>query len=104
MTVQNILSRTEWRLSDQCAYLWEQHGIAMSKQSLDERYSTFTVAFLKRCCQRMENHQADKKILLHPQSCHPGKAMSHRRDLIEEAVRTCRKEKKDKGQMQVIPM
>ena len=51
MSVQNIICRREWSLSDQCAYLWDEQDITMSKQSLDERYHTFTVAFLKRCYQ-----------------------------------------------------
>ena len=48
MMVENIVCRSECSLSEQCAYLWEEHGIEMRKQSLDERYHTFTVAFLKR--------------------------------------------------------
>lgn len=53
MMVQNIVSRSEWSLSDQCVYLGEAHAIEMSRQSLDERYHTFTVAFMKRCYQHV---------------------------------------------------
>jgi hypothetical protein len=49
MMVQHIAPDTEWSLADQCDYLWEQHGIELTKQSLDERYHTFTVSFLKSC-------------------------------------------------------
>lgn len=47
----HIPIHSEWSLSDQCAYLWEEHRTQLSKQSLDERYHTFAVAFLKRCYQ-----------------------------------------------------
>ena len=53
MMVENITCRNEWSLADQCAYLGEQHGTQMSKQSLDERYHTFSVLFLKRCYQHV---------------------------------------------------
>src|SRR4051812_43958838 len=49
MMVQYIAPGKEWSLSDQCDFLLEHHGIALTKQSLDERYHTFTVAFLKSC-------------------------------------------------------
>jgi hypothetical protein len=51
MLVHNILPGSEWSLNDQCSYLREHHGIELTKQSLDERYHTFTVEFLKKCYQ-----------------------------------------------------
>lgn len=49
MMSQHIAPDIEWSLNDQCDYLEKVFGITMSKQSLDERYHTFSVAFLKRC-------------------------------------------------------
>jgi hypothetical protein len=49
MMVQHIAPDKEWSLNDQCDYLEEQFGIHLTKQSLDERYHTFAVSFLKRC-------------------------------------------------------
>ena len=49
MMVQHIAPDTEWSLNDQCDYLEENFGITLTKQSLDERYHTFTVSFLQRC-------------------------------------------------------
>lgn len=49
MMVQNIAPDTEWSLNDQCDYLKEHFGIELTKQSLDSRYHTFAVAFLKAC-------------------------------------------------------
>jgi hypothetical protein len=51
MMVQYIAPQGEWSLNDQCDYLLEHHGIDLTKQSLDERYHTFAVAFMKRCYQ-----------------------------------------------------
>jgi hypothetical protein len=51
MMVQHIAPGREWSLSDQCDYLREHHGIELTKQSLDERYHCFSVAFLKSCYQ-----------------------------------------------------
>lgn len=51
MTVHNIVARTEWSLSDQCACLQQEYGIELTKQSLDERYHTYSVAFIKHCYQ-----------------------------------------------------
>jgi hypothetical protein len=51
MMVQYIAPAGEWSLNDQCDYLLEHHGIALTKQSLDERYHTFAVAFMKSCYQ-----------------------------------------------------
>jgi hypothetical protein len=60
MMVEHLAPYKEWSLNDQCEYLWEQYGIEMTKQSLDERYHCFTVSFLKRCyetilAQRLRN-------------------------------------------------
>jgi hypothetical protein len=51
MMVENIVPRTEWSLNDQCDYLREHFGIDITKQSLDGRYHTFAVAFLKSAYQ-----------------------------------------------------
>lgn len=51
MMVQHIAPGKEWSLNDQCDYLLEHHGIALTKQSLDERYHCFAAAFLKNCYQ-----------------------------------------------------
>ena len=44
-----ILPGKEWSLSDQCDYLEDEFGISMVKQSLDARYHTYAVSFMKRC-------------------------------------------------------
>src|SRR5215210_5701935 len=49
MMVANIAPQVDWSLNDQCDYLQEHFDIEMTKQALDERYHTFTVAFLKQC-------------------------------------------------------
>src|SRR3954453_22159488 len=51
MMGQYIAPQGEWSLNDQCDYLLEHHGIGLTKQSLDERYHTFAVAFMKSCYQ-----------------------------------------------------
>jgi hypothetical protein len=51
MMVQYIAAQGEGSLNDQCDYLLEHHGIELTKQSLDERYHTFAVAFMKSCYQ-----------------------------------------------------
>jgi len=51
MMVQYIAPDKEWSLNDQCDYLLEHHDIELAKQSLDERYHTFAVAFMKSCYQ-----------------------------------------------------
>jgi len=42
-------SGQEFSLSQMCEELFERHGVVMSKQSLDERFNTFAVSFLRRC-------------------------------------------------------
>src|SRR5438309_5537176 len=53
MMVHYIAPQGEWSLNDQCDFLLEHHGIELTKQSLDERYHTFTVAFMKSCYQTL---------------------------------------------------
>jgi hypothetical protein len=53
MMVQYIAPQGEWSLNDQCDYLLEHHGIELTKQSLDERYHTFAVAFMRSCYQAL---------------------------------------------------
>ena len=55
MMVQHIAPGKEWSLNDQCDWLREHHGIELTKQSLDERYHCFSVAFLKSCYQAVLN-------------------------------------------------
>lgn len=40
-------------LQDQCLWLEEHFGIHLKKQSLDERYNTHAVTFLKRCFEKV---------------------------------------------------
>jgi len=42
-------SGQEFSLSQMCEELYERHGVVMSKQSLDERFNTFAVSFLRQC-------------------------------------------------------
>jgi len=42
-------SGQEFSLSQMCEELFERHGVVMSKQSLDERFNTFAVSFLRQC-------------------------------------------------------
>lgn len=42
-------SGQEFSLSQMCEELWERHGVVMSKQSLDERFNTFAVSFMRQC-------------------------------------------------------
>src|SRR4051794_26915807 len=56
MLVHYIAPDQEWSLNDQCDYLLEHHGTELTKQSLDERYHTFAVAFLKSCYQAVLAH------------------------------------------------
>jgi len=39
----------DWSLSDQCDYLADNFGIEMTKQSLDKRFHTHSVSFMKTC-------------------------------------------------------
>ena len=49
MNLFNLSGEKENSLSDQSDYLEDTYGIEMRKQSLDERYNTYSVAFMKRC-------------------------------------------------------
>lgn len=42
-------SGREFSLTRMCEELFERHGVALSKQSLDERFNTFAVRFMRRC-------------------------------------------------------
>src|SRR3954454_21959221 len=53
MMVRYIAPQGEGSLNDQCDYLLEHHGINLTKQSLDERYHTFAVAFMRSCYQAL---------------------------------------------------
>lgn len=62
LMVQHISPDTEWSLNDQCNYLSENFGINITKQSLDERYHTFSVAFLKRCYDVILNESLKNEV------------------------------------------
>lgn len=40
-------------LSEECEFLESEFGIEVTKQSLDERYNTFAVQFMKRCFEKI---------------------------------------------------
>jgi hypothetical protein len=42
-------SLQEISLNNQCDFFSEEHNVTIKKQSLDERYNTYAVAFMKRC-------------------------------------------------------
>ena len=42
-------SSSGMNLNDSCDWLDEHFDIDMTKQSLDERYNTYAVSFMKRC-------------------------------------------------------
>jgi len=59
-------------LNDSCDWLEEHYGIRMSKQSLDERYNTYAVAFMKACFKQVLvelNANAVSKLPNLPFSC-----------------------------------
>jgi IS4 transposase len=39
----------DFSLSQMCEELFERHGVKLTKQSLDERFNTFAVRFMRRC-------------------------------------------------------
>lgn len=51
MMTSHIASPEVWSLSDQCQYLQDQFNLTLTKLSLDERYHTFAVRFMKCCYQ-----------------------------------------------------
>ncbi|WP_373551306.1 IS4 family transposase [Haliscomenobacter sp.] len=53
MNIFNTSSGDERSLNDQCEYLEETYGIELKKQSLDERYNTYAVSFMKQCYERL---------------------------------------------------
>lgn len=42
-------SGKEFSLSQMCEERYERHGVALTKQSLDERFNTFAVRFMRQC-------------------------------------------------------
>jgi hypothetical protein len=46
MNVFNVSRGEERSLNDQCDYLEDTYGIELKKQSLDERYNTYSVSFM----------------------------------------------------------
>ncbi len=63
MMVQHIAPDIDWSLNDQCDYLAEHFDISMTKQSLDTRYHTFTVAFMKQCYERILNESLKQEVV-----------------------------------------
>lgn len=54
--LMNIFDRSsgkEKSLNDSCDWLEEHFGISLTKQSLDERYNTYSVLFMKRCFEQL---------------------------------------------------
>jgi hypothetical protein len=54
--LMNIFDRSsskERSLNDSCAWLEEYFGISLSKQSLDERYNSYSVAFMRSCFEEL---------------------------------------------------
>ena len=49
MNVFEGYTSSEGSLNDRCDWLEEHFGIDMRKQSLDERYNTYAVRFMKQC-------------------------------------------------------
>lgn len=48
MNMFHLARGEEKSLNEQCEYLEETFGISLTKQSLDERYNTYSVAFMKQ--------------------------------------------------------
>lgn len=53
LNVLGLGSSPEDSLQDQCNWLSTHFGVHLKKQSLDERYNTYGVAFLKSCLQEV---------------------------------------------------
>jgi hypothetical protein len=53
MNVFNVSRGEERSLNDQCDYLEDTYGIELKKQSLDERYNTYSVSFMKQCYEKL---------------------------------------------------
>lgn len=49
LNVLELSNHARHSLQDQCRWLEETFGVCLRKQSLDERYNTFAVGFLKTC-------------------------------------------------------
>lgn len=72
MNIFESYSTFESSLNDRCDWLEEHFAISMRKQSLDERYNTYAVAFMKQCFLSMLsnlNSQAIKELKSIPFSC-----------------------------------
>jgi hypothetical protein len=53
MNIFDRRSSKERSLNDSCDWLEEYFGISLSKQSLDERYNTYAVSFMKSCFEEL---------------------------------------------------
>lgn len=62
MLCTHIAAPESWSLNDQCQYLRDEFGIEMTKQSLDERYQTFAVRFLKSCYQLLLEQSLSSEV------------------------------------------
>jgi hypothetical protein len=53
MNIFGFLNEKDKSLTEQCDYLEDSFDISLTKQSLDERYNTYAVSFMKRCYEAM---------------------------------------------------
>lgn len=54
-------SGKDFSLSQMCEELYERHGISLTKQSLDERFNTFAVKFMRQCFEYVFEQVLDYK-------------------------------------------
>lgn len=62
MNVFDSTDGKERSLNDSCDWLEEHYGIDITKQSLDERYNTDSVRFMRGCFARFMNEMKDEKL------------------------------------------
>jgi len=53
MNVLELVNYPNNSLQEQCEWLEENYGVRLTKQSLDERYNTFAVTFMRSCFERL---------------------------------------------------
>lgn len=67
----NVLELTAYpknSLADQCLWLEDTFGVLLKKQSLDERYNTFAVQFIKTCFETLLTQWIQQKHALQPKT------------------------------------
>lgn len=62
MLSTHIAPPEAWSLNDQCQYLKDEFRVELTKQSLDERYHTFAVRFLKSCYQLLLEQSLQNEV------------------------------------------